>query len=81
MSASMKQGQCPECGSAEIFPVEVNKRLSGEIWVRLRDDESQKGVALTTLVCSDCGLIRQYVADDAKSRKLLARALIRPSDG
>ncbi|MFE0103412.1 hypothetical protein [Streptomyces sp. NPDC059009] len=42
---------------------------------------SQKAIALTTLVCSDCGLLRQYVADDAKSRKHLARALIRPSDG
>ncbi|MEU0221214.1 hypothetical protein ABZ281_42085 [Streptomyces sp. NPDC006265] len=81
MKASMKQGQCPDCGSAEVFPVEVNpSEYNGSIHVRLRDNYARKRIVLATLACGDCGLIRQYAADDAKSRNHLARALIRPPD-
>ncbi|MEU1145240.1 hypothetical protein ACFYO9_06745 [Streptomyces sp. NPDC005863] len=80
MNSGMKSGQCPECGSAEVFPVEVNQHQGGAIWMMLRDTYSRKRVRLTTLACGDCGLIRQYAADDAKSRDHLARALIRPDD-
>ncbi len=77
----MKQGKCPECGSGEVFPIDVNRHQGGSILVRVRDNYSNQRIDLVTLACGDCGLIRQYAADDAKSRKRLARALIRPADG
>ncbi|MEU8825692.1 hypothetical protein [Streptomyces sp. NPDC048636] len=46
----------------------------------LWDTYGRKRIDLTTLACADCGLIRQYAADDAKSRNHLAGALIRPAD-
>ncbi|MFD4257181.1 hypothetical protein ACFWR9_06025 [Streptomyces sp. NPDC058534] len=72
--------RCPDCGSGEVFPVEVNQHRGGSVIVRLRDNFAHKTLALTTLVCADCGYLRQYVADDPKTRKHLARALMRPAD-
>ncbi|MGY0060238.1 hypothetical protein ACWY4P_27455 [Streptomyces sp. LZ34] len=80
MDAGMKQGQCPDCGSAEVFPVDVHRNQGGAIWLLLTDNYARRRVDLTTLACGDCGLIRQYAAEDAKSRNHLARALIRPAD-
>ncbi|WP_431772462.1 hypothetical protein [Streptomyces cucumeris] len=80
MNARMKQGQCPDCGSTEVFPIDLHRNQGGAIWVMLWDTYGRKRIDLTTLACADCGLIRQYAADDAKSRDHLARALIRPSD-
>ncbi|POX37406.1 hypothetical protein C3486_28505 [Streptomyces sp. Ru73] len=77
----MKQGQCPDCGSAEVFPIEVNRHQGGSIFVRLRDTYSLKRIELITLACGDCGLIRQYAAEDTKTRNHLRRAFIRPPEG
>jgi predicted RNA-binding Zn-ribbon protein involved in translation (DUF1610 family) len=58
----MIHGQCPKCGSDEIY-VDVTKSKMGR---SARDEMSVTGmisVTLTNYVCADCGFTESYVVD------------------
>jgi predicted nucleic-acid-binding Zn-ribbon protein len=62
----MKSGICPKCGSGNVFsaqnlPLKGGPFASNSIPVSLTSM-----AALDNFVCTDCGLVEQYIADAEK---------------
>ena len=66
----MKKGKCPKCGSGNIFaaknlPLKTGPFGSNSIPVSLTSL-----AALDNYVCTDCGLVERYVADEEKLKEI-----------
>jgi predicted nucleic-acid-binding Zn-ribbon protein len=67
---SMKKGKCPKCGSQNIFaarnlPLKTGPFGSNSIPISLTSL-----AALDNYVCTDCGLVERYVADEDKLKEI-----------
>jgi predicted nucleic-acid-binding Zn-ribbon protein len=56
----MKSGQCPKCGSSEIYSGRAHNQRSA------MNISMFKHARLEDFVCADCGYIESYVIDNAK---------------
>jgi predicted RNA-binding Zn-ribbon protein involved in translation (DUF1610 family) len=67
---TMKQGQCPKCGSARIFSAEDLPLKSGPFGSNSIPVSLTSMAALDNYVCADCGLVESYVADEHMLKKI-----------
>ena len=63
----MKSGQCPKCGSPEVYhrtrgPLEEGVSIS--LWA---------AATLDTYVCTNCGYVEDYVLDDSNFAKIVKK--------
>jgi predicted nucleic-acid-binding Zn-ribbon protein len=66
----MKNGQCPKCGSKEVYsgadiPLKSGPFTSNTIPISLTSM-----AALDNYVCVDCGLVESYIADSSKLEEI-----------
>jgi len=66
----MKDGKCPKCGSSQVFtatdlPLKGGPFGSNSIPISLTSMAS-----LDNYVCTDCGLVESYVADEEKLEEI-----------
>lgn len=78
----MKNGQCPKCGSKEVYsgsniPLKSGPFSSNAIPVGLTSM-----AALDNYVCVACGLVESYIADASKLEDVAKRwDKVEPGDG
>lgn len=66
----MKQGQCPKCGSTQIYSAEDLPLKSGPFGSNSIPVTLTAIAALDNYVCVDCGLVERYVADKSMRKKI-----------
>jgi predicted nucleic-acid-binding Zn-ribbon protein len=69
----MKDGKCPRCGSADIYsgsdlPLKGGPFSSNSIPISLTSM-----APLDNYVCSSCGLVESYIADEKKLKEIMHR--------
>jgi len=67
----MKNGQCPKCGSGEVYsganiPLKSGPFISNAIPISLTSM-----AALDNYVCVACGLVESYIAEAAKLKDIV----------
>lgn len=62
----MKDGKCPKCGSTEIYSHEGMLLKGGPFGSNSIPISLTSMAALDNFVCTDCGLVESYVADEDK---------------
>jgi predicted nucleic-acid-binding Zn-ribbon protein len=66
----MKNGQCPKCGSAEVYSGANLPLKSGPFAGNAIPVSLISMAALDNYVCTSCGLVESYVADSAKLKEI-----------
>ena len=66
----MKNGKCPKCGSSEIFSGKDLPLKSGPFGSNSIPISLTSMAALDNYVCTDCGLVERYVADEEKLKEI-----------
>jgi predicted nucleic-acid-binding Zn-ribbon protein len=66
----MKNGKCPKCGSSEIFAGKDLPLKSGPFGSNSIPISLTSMAALDNYVCTDCGLVERYVADEEKLKEI-----------
>ena len=66
----MKDGKCPKCGSSEIFTGKDLPLKSGPFGSNSIPISLTSMAALDNYVCTDCGLVERYVADEEKLKEI-----------
>ena len=66
----MKQGKCPNCGSANIYSAEDLPLKSGPFGSNSIPVSLTAMAALDNYVCVDCGLVESYVTDRYMLKKI-----------
>ncbi len=64
----MKNGQCPNCGSTNIYRNPNGVDYGGdtyqiELWVGSEDDRSALQSDFISQICADCGYFENYITD------------------
>ncbi len=70
---NMKNGQCPKCGAKEVYsganiPLKSGPFTSNAIPISLTSM-----AALDNYVCTACGLVESYIADQSKLEEVTQR--------
>lgn len=63
----MKSGQCPKCGSSEVYRKTrgaLEEGVSISLWA---------AATLDTYICTNCGYIENYVLDDSNFTKIVKK--------
>jgi predicted nucleic-acid-binding Zn-ribbon protein len=66
----MKNGKCPKCGSTEIFAARDLPLKSGPFGSNSIPISLTSMAALDNYVCTACGLVERYVADEQKLKEI-----------
>ena len=66
----MKNGKCPKCGSAEIYAPKDLPLKGGPFGSNSIPISLTSMAALDNYVCSACGLVESYVADQDKLKEI-----------
>ncbi len=66
----MKNGKCPKCGSGDIFAAKDLPLKSGPFGSNSIPISLTSMAALDNYVCTDCGLVERYVADEEKLKEI-----------
>lgn len=66
----MKKGQCPKCGSKNIFAAKNLPLKSGPFGSNSIPVSLTSLAALDNYVCTDCGLVERYVAEADKLKEI-----------
>ena len=69
----MKNGQCPKCGSKEVYSGENIPLKSGPFSSNAIPVGLTSMAALDNYVCAACGLVESYIADPAKLKEVAKR--------
>ncbi len=69
----MKKGQCPKCGSTEIYSGENIPLKSGPFTSNSIPISLSSMAALDNFVCVACGLVESYIADRSKLEEITGR--------
>ena len=69
----MKDGKCPKCGSMEVYS-SIDLMLKGGPFGSNSIPVSLTSMAaLDNYVCTDCGKVESYVADDDKLNEIASK--------
>jgi len=66
----MNNGKCPKCGSTKIFAGKDLPLKSGPFGSNSIPISLTSMAALDNYVCTDCGLVESYVADEEKLKEI-----------
>jgi hypothetical protein len=66
----MKNGKCPKCGSTQVFAAKDLPLKSGPFGSNSIPISLTSMAALDNYVCTDCGLVERYVADEEKLEEI-----------
>ena len=66
----MKNGQCPKCGSKEIYSGANIPLKSGPFAGNAIPVSLISMAALDNYVCASCGLVESYIADSSKLKEI-----------
>ena len=66
----MKNGKCPKCGSSEVYAATDLLLKSGPFGSNSIPISLTSLAALDNYVCTSCGLVERYVADEEKLREI-----------
>ena len=66
----MKNGSCPKCGSPSVFSAENMPLKGGPFGSNSIPVTLTSMAALDNYVCTDCGLVESYVADEKKLEEI-----------
>ena len=66
----MKNGKCPKCGSTEIYAAQDLPLKSGPFGSNSIPISLTSMAALDNYVCTDCGYLERYVADEDKLKEI-----------
>ncbi len=69
----MKTGKCPKCGSKKIFSAVDMPLKGGPFGSNSIPISLTSMAALDNYVCTDCGLVERYVADQEKLEEIARR--------
>ena len=73
----MKSGQCPKCGSFEVYSGAylTNKRGNGYAsnTIPVSGGIFPQVVALDNYVCVNCGYVESYISDEEQLRRIAAK--------
>jgi predicted nucleic-acid-binding Zn-ribbon protein len=69
----MKNGQCPKCGSREVYSGQNIPLKSGPFSSNAIPIGLTSTAALDNYVCAACGLVESYIADPAKLKEVEKR--------
>ena len=69
----MKNGKCPECGSVEIYSSEDLMLKGGPFGSNSIPVSLTSMAALDNYVCTDCGRVESYVADQGKLNEIAGK--------
>lgn len=67
----MKNGQCPRCGSSEVYSGADIPLKSGPFGGNAIPISLVSMAALDNYVCTACGLVESYIADSAKLKEIV----------
>ena len=69
----MKNGQCPKCGSQEIYFSEKGGGIGGrEQTLEVKNSGSPYAYAWQTFLCANCGYYENYLLDAQKIASIKA---------
>jgi predicted nucleic-acid-binding Zn-ribbon protein len=66
----MKKGQCPKCGSGEVYSGANIPLKSGPFAGNAIPITLTSMAALDNYVCVECGLVESYIADSSKLKEV-----------
>ncbi len=66
----MKNGKCPKCGSMEIYAGKDLPLKSGPFGSNSIPVSLTSMAALDNYVCTACGLVEHYIADEEKLKEI-----------
>jgi predicted nucleic-acid-binding Zn-ribbon protein len=69
----MKDGKCPKCGSVEIYSSEDLMLKGGPFGSNSIPVSLTSMAALDNYVCTDCGRVESYVADEVKLNEIASK--------
>ncbi len=69
----MKNGQCPKCGSKEVYSGADIPLKSGPFAGNAIPISLTSMAALDNYVCADCGLVESYIGETAKLEEVAKR--------
>jgi predicted nucleic-acid-binding Zn-ribbon protein len=69
----MKNGKCPKCGSIEIFTAKSLPLKSGPFGSNAIPVSLTSLAALDNYVCTHCGLVERYIADEEKLKEIAGK--------
>jgi predicted nucleic-acid-binding Zn-ribbon protein len=69
----MKTGKCPKCGSEEIYCAKDLPLKGGPFGSNSIPISLTSMAALDNYVCTDCGMVERYVADEEKLKEIARR--------
>jgi len=78
----MKNGQCPKCGSKEVYSGADIPLKSGPFGSNAIPVSLVSIAAMDNYVCVDCGLVESYIEDSAKLKDIAKEwKKVSPADG
>ena len=69
----MKDGKCPKCGSVEVYSSQDLELKGGPFGSNSIPVSLASMAALDNYVCTDCGMVESYVADEDKLNEIAAK--------
>ena len=69
----MKDGKCPKCGSVEVFSSEDLMLKGGPFGSNSIPVSLTSMAALDNYVCTDCGRVESYVAEEDKLNEIASK--------
>ncbi len=66
----MKDGKCPRCGSTAVYSAEDLPLKGGPFGSNSIPVSLTSMAALDNFVCTDCGLVESYLADEKKLKEV-----------
>lgn len=78
----MKSGQCPKCGSKEVYAATDMPLKGGPFGSNSIPVSLASMAPLDNYVCVDCGLVESYVADEEKRAEIQRKwTRVTPEEG
>jgi predicted nucleic-acid-binding Zn-ribbon protein len=68
----MKNGQCPKCGSREIYASLGGGGIGDGFSIHVREGDSMKPTrSWQTLLCASCGYYENYLLDEVRIARIV----------